>query len=100
MKRPQKLAVMLVPTPPYEICGLGNSIEDFDGVIISLKVGCSKKSKGFLQIFSKPTRDPTGALWTTQLTTGACRQAPVEAMEIILLSLINEGTAKAINRWF
>ena len=22
MKRPQKLAVMLVPTPPYEICGL------------------------------------------------------------------------------
>jgi len=23
MKRPQKLAVMLVPTPPYEICGLG-----------------------------------------------------------------------------
>jgi hypothetical protein len=25
MKRPQKLAVMLVPTPPYEICGLGGS---------------------------------------------------------------------------
>jgi hypothetical protein len=24
MKRPQKLAVMLVPTPPYEICGLVN----------------------------------------------------------------------------
>ena len=23
MKRPQKLAVMLVPTPPYEICGIG-----------------------------------------------------------------------------
>ena len=23
MKRPRKLAVMLVPTPPYEICGLG-----------------------------------------------------------------------------
>ena len=22
MKRPQKLAVMLVPTPPYEICGI------------------------------------------------------------------------------
>ena len=36
MKRPQKLAVMLVPTPPYEICGLGNSIEDFDGVIIGV----------------------------------------------------------------
>jgi len=27
MKRPQKLAVMLVPTPPYEICGL----EDYPG---------------------------------------------------------------------
>ena len=25
MKRPQKLAVMLVPTPPYEICGLEGS---------------------------------------------------------------------------
>ena len=25
MKRPQKLAVMLVPTPPYEICGLDPS---------------------------------------------------------------------------
>ena len=24
MKRPQKLAVMLVPTPPYEICGLAD----------------------------------------------------------------------------
>ena len=28
MKRPQKLAVMLVPTPPYEICGLGGAIPE------------------------------------------------------------------------
>ena len=28
MKRPQKLAVMLVPTPPYEICGVGLAQED------------------------------------------------------------------------
>ena len=27
MKRPQKLAVMLVPTPPYEICGPGHEID-------------------------------------------------------------------------
>jgi hypothetical protein len=27
MKRPQKLAVMLVPTPPYEICGVGECME-------------------------------------------------------------------------
>jgi len=31
MKRPQKLAVMLVPTPPYEICGLGVALHDMDG---------------------------------------------------------------------
>jgi hypothetical protein len=29
MKRPQKLAVMLVPTPPYEICGLWGELERF-----------------------------------------------------------------------
>jgi hypothetical protein len=28
MKRPQKLAVMLVPTPPYEICGLVGSADN------------------------------------------------------------------------
>ena len=35
MKRPQKLAVMLVPTPPYEICGLtANEGEPDDDYII------------------------------------------------------------------
>jgi len=33
MKRPQKLAVMLVPTPPYEICGLGGE----SGPILSVQ---------------------------------------------------------------
>ena len=27
IKRPQKLAVMLVPTPPYEICGIAGDLE-------------------------------------------------------------------------
>ena len=39
MKRPQKLAVMLVPTPPYEICGLGIEMiggKPFRGVITDL----------------------------------------------------------------
>ena len=31
MKRPQKLAVMLVPTPPYEICGLGCRFGNYSG---------------------------------------------------------------------
>ena len=43
MKRPQKLAVMLVPTPPYEICGLAflrvsNTIDTWLFVLPALRI--------------------------------------------------------------
>ena len=49
MKRPQKLAVMLVPTPPYEICGQ---------VPISRRPGryCSFRKTGYWPIGEAPTR--------------------------------------------
>ena len=44
MKRSQKLAVMLVPTPPYEICGLG-SAEFLEGVFKRKKRSLGLKRK-------------------------------------------------------
>jgi len=43
MKRPQKLAVMLVPTPPYEICGLAHTFDLQNGR--SIKMGESKSPR-------------------------------------------------------
>ena len=37
MKRPQKLAVMLVPTPPYEICGIVMSTVTGEAPSVSAK---------------------------------------------------------------
>ena len=67
MKRPQKLAVMLVPTPPYEICGLGVAHTMTDSrkmcelvLVIStclLHAGCSGLRPGGL---SPGSRDGSG----------------------------------------
>ena len=44
MKRPQKLAVMLVPTPPYEICGLAT------GKVTPFGIYDLKLNTGFMAI--------------------------------------------------
>ena len=51
MKRPQKLAVMLVPTPPYEICGLSvYLLSDDSGLVTGSLIDYSQRVVGTLSM--------------------------------------------------
>ena len=88
MKRPQKLAVMLVPTPPYEICGLAAAVYWWNPAVHFL-MNCPAASYGVSEVWiaeyaaSGGESDPKGLKLASMLSRSISSSAAIPCGLII-----------------